>query len=124
MLGTLQIFFVLVVVLFFERFLPVLRLVILDVVLFFAPELLRADRGLMDSLAERVLRRAFVLPYFLGQLAALTFDWAPFPAARTALAEAHALWGPWHGYDESLSLENGGTIIKGYYYSSTKLTSY
>jgi hypothetical protein len=36
MLGTLQIFFVLVVVLFFERFLPVLRLVILIVVLFFA----------------------------------------------------------------------------------------
>ena len=58
---------------------------VLYVVLFFAPELLRADRGLMDSLAERVLRRAFVLPYFLGQLADLTFDWAPFPAARKAL---------------------------------------
>ena len=58
---------------------------VLYVVLFFAPELLRADRGLMDSLAERVLRRAFVLPYFLGQLADLSFDWAPFPAARKAL---------------------------------------
>ncbi|ETW08085.1 hypothetical protein, variant [Aphanomyces invadans] len=59
---------------------------VLYVVLYFAPDILIHEKATMREIVDRHFNDNFIITTYMGNVADLSLEWAPYPAARTALA--------------------------------------
>ena len=58
---------------------------VLYVVLYFAPDILIHEKASMREIVDRHFNDNFILATYMGTVADLSLEWAPYPAARAAL---------------------------------------
>ncbi|RHY11218.1 hypothetical protein DYB36_005983 [Aphanomyces astaci] len=59
---------------------------VLYVVLYFAPDILIHEKSTMREIVDRHFNDNFIITTYMGNVADLSLEWAPYPAARLALA--------------------------------------
>lgn len=57
----------------------------LYIILYFAPDLLNNNKATMREIVDKYFNDNWVIATYMGQVVDLTVEWAPYPAAKTAI---------------------------------------